>query len=140
MSDYLNQIIQVRAETRHDGAPVCVAFADVRLYLSEAEASWLAANIKRTIRDMHRAEIASATPLTAEQRRQLRVGDRVVVRMDHGHPIGDTVYEVRAEPWQLGHGAWVVGLDGINGGYALDRVVGIVSTIHSRGPAATETA
>lgn len=32
--------------------------------------------------------------------------------------------EVRAikyPPWQLGHGAWVVGLRGISGGYALER-------------------
>lgn len=140
MSDYLQQNIEVRAETRHDSAPVCVAFADVRLYLSDVEASWLAENIQRTIRERHRQRIASATPLTHEMRMGLREGDEVVVRMDHGHPIGDDIYRVRCKPWQLGHGAWVVGLDGISGGYALDRVVGIVSTVHSRGPAATETA
>lgn len=28
---------------------------------------------------------------------------------------------VRIAPWQLGHGAWVVGLEGISGGYLLTR-------------------
>jgi hypothetical protein len=28
----------------------------------------------------------------------------------------------RTDPWQLGDGTWVVGLEGRAGGYALDRV------------------
>ena len=34
-----------------------------------------------------------------------------------------TDHEVRSEPWQLGHGEWVVLVTGITGGYQLTRVV-----------------
>lgn len=50
-------------------------------------------------------------------------GDRVVVRDDCG---SEAEHEVTRSPWQLGHGAWVVGLAGIAGGYALDRVVSLL--------------
>jgi len=53
----------------------------------------------------------------------LKPGDTVVVRDDDGI---DTVREVKYAPWQLGHGKWVIGLQGISGGYSLDRVVKIV--------------
>lgn len=110
-----------------------MTFSDVTLCLNPVDASWLAANLQREIRELDRSEIASATPLTVEGKRQLQIGDRVVVRDDSGT---DAVFDVKVGPWQLGHGAWVIGLKGISGGYALDRVTGIVSTVYSRGQAA----
>jgi hypothetical protein len=53
----------------------------------------------------------------------LRPGDRVLVRKDNGKL---EEHRVRHRPWRLGHGTWVVGLDGISGGYALSRVVAIL--------------
>ena len=44
----------------------------------------------------------------------LEPGDRVLVRHDDGHVCRHTV---TGKPWQLGHGAWVVKLDGVSGGY-----------------------
>jgi hypothetical protein len=52
----------------------------------------------------------------------LRPGDRVSVELDSGE-IREFV--VKYSPWQLGHGTWVIGLEGIAGGYALDRVRGV---------------
>jgi hypothetical protein len=60
-----------------------------------------------------------------EALKQLKVGDRVIVTDDAGREHSATV---RHEPWQLGHGAWVVGLTCDthrfigHGGYSLDRV------------------
>lgn len=51
---------------------------------------------------------------------ELKLGDRVTYRDDLGTLHTATV---RREPWQLGHGTWIVGLTGRSGGYALDRVV-----------------
>ncbi len=120
-------------DERHPDAPVAVRFGEHSLQLTEMDAAWLAENIQRELRERQRRQIASATPLTVEQKRQLRPGDRVVVRLD-AHPVGDDIYEVKSEPWQLGHGAWVIGLKGISGGYDLSRVTGIISTVSSRGP------
>lgn len=50
----------------------------------------------------------------------LRPGDVVRVRADDGTV---SEYVVRDAPWQLGHGAWVVGLRGMSGGYDLSRVI-----------------
>jgi hypothetical protein len=58
--------------------------------------------------------------MTHDERLALAPGDRVTVRRDHGN---ETEHVVRQAPWQLGHGTWVIGLTGISGGYALDRVV-----------------
>ena len=49
----------------------------------------------------------------------LPAGTLVNVRKDDGDTI---VTRTRSLPWQLGHGDWVVSLEGISGGYALDRV------------------
>lgn len=58
--------------------------------------------------------------MTNEERLALKPGDRVIVQMDDGREVPFTVkYGV----WQLGHGAWVVGLLGMVGGYDLERVV-----------------
>jgi len=32
------------------------------------------------------------------------------------------VWETRSEPWQLGHGAWVVLLEGYCGGFLVDKL------------------
>lgn len=114
------------------GEKIHITFQGHTLCLDETKASWLAANIQREIRELQRRKVLKATPLTVEQKRQLRVGDMVVVRADDGEEFD---YEVKAEPWQLGHGAWVIGLRGISGGYDLSRVTGIISTVHSRGDA-----
>jgi hypothetical protein len=55
-----------------------------------------------------------------DDRRALKAGEWVEVRHDDGT---HRVHEVTRGPWALGHGAWVVGLSGVPGGYALDRVV-----------------
>lgn len=49
---------------------------------------------------------------------ELREGDWVIVTRDDGR---EELRRVRREPWQLGHGAWVVGLSGISSGFALER-------------------
>lgn len=54
---------------------------------------------------------------------RLKVGDKIALMMDNGSA---SQFEVCSEPWQLRHGAWVVGVDGIRGGYSLERVVGIM--------------
>ena len=123
---YHNQKYTVAGSSVDDDEPISIVFGDNTLFLSEVDASWLAGNIQREIREMYRRAIASATPLTVAQKRQLVPGERVVVRMDHGHPVGDEVYEVKTSPWQLGHGAWVIGLKGISGGYDLSRIMGLI--------------
>ena len=50
-----------------------------------------------------------------------KVGQMVLVKMDSGKL---ETYKVKYEPWELGSGQWVIGLEGIRGGYSLDRVVG----------------
>ena len=60
--------------------------------------------------------------MTDDERQKLNVGDVVIVRDDAGV---EAEYSVKHQPWQLGHGAWVIGLAGISGGYSLDRVVGL---------------
>lgn len=55
-----------------------------------------------------------------ERARTLHLGDEVVVYRDDGSKL-ETV--VRLEPWLLGGHSWVVGVDGIAGGYSVMRVV-----------------
>jgi hypothetical protein len=50
---------------------------------------------------------------------RLPSGSTVHVRLDDGSTI---TTRTRSDPWQLGHGAWVVMLDGRTGGYDLSRV------------------
>lgn len=47
------------------------------------------------------------------------VGTRVAVRLDSGHTLITTT---RSLPWQLGHGQWVVSLQGITGGFDCERI------------------
>lgn len=67
--------------------------------------------------------LSKAHHLTDSQRRQLVPGDTVLVTDDSGN---QAEFLVRHAPWQLGHGAWVIGLAGISGGYSLDRVERLV--------------
>lgn len=49
----------------------------------------------------------------------IEVGAPVIVTKDDGAKVATTV---TSKPWRLGHGDWVIGLDGISGGYDLSRV------------------
>lgn len=50
---------------------------------------------------------------------QIPEGTKVYVRKDDGSEV-ETVTTSR--PWQLGHGDWVVKVEGISGGYDLERI------------------
>jgi hypothetical protein len=102
---------------------VRVKFSDVTLALSLVEASWLAENLGRVIREVKAAR-REVLPLHEQLLLfNLQVGDKVLVQDDAGNK-GE--YLVKQAPWMLGHGAWVVGLSGISGGYSLEWVVGIL--------------
>lgn len=101
-----------------------ISFADVTLCLKPIEASWLAANLQREIRNSendHRDKLDSNPELG--RLCELVPGDEVRVRNDGGV---EADYTVTKHPWQLGHGEWVIGLAGISGGYALRRVTRII--------------
>jgi hypothetical protein len=49
-----------------------------------------------------------------------KIGQVIIVKMDNGKLYSK---KVKYEPWQLGDGTWVIGLEGVNGGYSLDRIV-----------------
>ncbi len=55
-----------------------------------------------------------------DPRTKISAGTSVDVRLDDG-----TIWrtKTRSEPWQLGHGDWVVLLEGKSGGYSLSRVM-----------------
>jgi len=60
--------------------------------------------------------VAKLEPIPGEG---LLPGDVVMVR----HDLGDSKeHTVTSAPWRLWHGAWVVGLSGVSGGYDLTRV------------------
>ena len=50
---------------------------------------------------------------------KLPEGTSVLLRLDNGTQI---TTRTRSLPWQLGHGAWVVLVEGKSGGWALERV------------------
>ncbi len=54
-----------------------------------------------------------------EQQKTMPVGTAVNLRKDDG-----TIIQTRTRntPWQLSHGMWVVSVDGIAGGYDLERI------------------
>jgi hypothetical protein len=109
---FIDQKVKVWSKPSHEQDGVIrVTFGRITLALSLVEASWLASNIQREIR---------AVEMTDYHRGQLKPGDRVIVRDDNGI---EADYLVQSEPWQLGHGEWVIKLAGISGGYSLDRVV-----------------
>lgn len=120
---YVNQKVEVTGDpTRPADRIIQVVFGHnkVTLCLSLVEASWLAANLGREIRKIEsdHPELASFDPMG------LKRGDMVRVRDDHGI---EADYKVKHEPWELGNGTWVIGLAGISGGYALSRVIGVIS-------------
>ncbi len=51
--------------------------------------------------------------------RGIKKGDKVIYTDDFGKQHETTA---TSKPWQLGHGDWVIKLDGIRGGYDLERV------------------
>lgn len=59
---------------------------------------------------------------TTDQKLLLRPGHEVAVRMDDG---ARRAFVVARGPWPLGHGEYVIGLEGISGGYLLDRVLAV---------------
>lgn len=50
----------------------------------------------------------------------IRDGDSVVYKNDQGFAEALTA---KSDPWQLGHGDWVIKLEGKSGGYDLSRVL-----------------
>lgn len=96
---------------------------DKRLRLAEAAAAPkpAPASEAQTAPVVPRVVGGEFEPLTDAERQKLRVGDHVAVEMDDG-----TVrrFDVRHEPWTLGHGCWLIGLAGVPGGYDLSRVRG----------------
>lgn len=50
---------------------------------------------------------------------KMKVGTHVNVTKDDGSIFRSTV---KFAPWRLGHGQWVIGINGIAGGYDLNRV------------------
>lgn len=56
----------------------------------------------------------------AERAKQLnKVGMDVWLEKDGGHVVPT---KTRSLPWQLGHGAWVVQVEGVAGGYNILRI------------------
>lgn len=49
----------------------------------------------------------------------IKTGDDILVRLDSGIRMSA---KAASEPWQLGHGDWVIKVEGISGGYDLSRV------------------
>ena len=64
--------------------------------------------------------------MTHQEKILLKPGDEVIVRDDDGR---EGAWVVKYAPWQLGHGDWVIGLQGKSGGYDLERVVARVATL-----------
>lgn len=58
--------------------------------------------------------------MTDDERMALIPSDWVEVVRDDGRT---THHRVKYAPWRLGHGEWVIGLEGIAGGFLLSRVV-----------------
>lgn len=57
--------------------------------------------------------------LNAEYAPLLAVGTPVIVTKDSGDKVESVV---RQAPWQTGSGHWIVSIEGIAGGYAVERV------------------
>lgn len=58
--------------------------------------------------------------MTDAGRKSLIPSEWVEVLRDDGTT---THHKVKYSPWQLGHGEWVIGLEGMAGGYLLSRVL-----------------
>jgi hypothetical protein len=59
----------------------------------------------------------------------LKPGALVDYRSVIGEPATHLAREVLAEPWQLGHGAWVVKIEGVSGGVAVEAVTPCVAVV-----------
>lgn len=118
---YYQQEIEVRLSDTDFEEPIRLCFGDISLALNTVQASWLAATLNQRVTAHHRRRISGAVPITVEEKRNLQVNESVLVRLDDGH---EDIFVVRAVPWKLNHGAWLIGLTGIVGGYDLSRVVG----------------
>lgn len=72
-----------------------------------------------------RKEIAEGAKVVAQLRKAATKGNvpliglPVNVLKDDGSIIQTTI---RSEPWQLGHGSWVIMVEGIAGGYDITRI------------------
>jgi hypothetical protein len=65
-----------------------------------------------------------------EERKKIKPGTPVVLREDNGEL---TFTKTCTEPWRLGSGHWVVGVEGKDGGYSLDRITPNAPLIELRG-------
>lgn len=63
--------------------------------------------------------------MTDDERLALKPGDRVLVQDDVGTRAEWTV---KYSPWQCRDGTWVIGLQGMVGGYLLSRVVELIES------------
>jgi hypothetical protein len=77
------------------------------------------------VKPMRRIKEANAKSETAAKL-ITRIGMKVSVRKDDGFSM---VTVTTSAPWQLGHGAWVVKVDGVSGGYDCARVSPVESVI-----------
>lgn len=53
---------------------------------------------------------------------KLKIGMRVNYHSMIGGPVTKPNCIVESEPWQLGHGDWIVSISGIRGGVSLDAL------------------
>ncbi len=60
----------------------------------------------------------SFTSAVAKDQLALKPGDWAIVTRDDER---DEIRKVRSEPWQLGHGEWMIKLEGVSGGFMLSR-------------------
>jgi hypothetical protein len=66
-----------------------------------------------------RTQIAVNLAIGAERAKQLKLGMAVQYEAGPGRLI---VTAIRSEPWQLGHGQWVVCVEGVSGGVDCAKV------------------
>jgi hypothetical protein len=68
----------------------------------------------------NRAARANDRLRTAEERAKpaewIKPGARADFRMIAGGPVTHPNREILSEPWQLGHGTWLVKIEGVSGG------------------------
>lgn len=58
-------------------------------------------------------------PKCTKRQLSIKEGDAVLVTNDSGLIIPS---KARSDPWKLGHGQWVIKVEGVSGGYALNRI------------------
>ena len=65
----------------------------------------------------------------------MKSGVKVEVTRDDGSKF---ITKTRSESWELGHGQEVILLEGIRGGYSMDRVKEVATSIRTRANETTE--